>query len=50
MLKIVVHLDSYKHWFDGNIDRSIEDSAFRPDFLVIEVSLQMMISLNWKQQ
>lgn len=39
VLKIVVHLDSYKHWFDGNIDRSIEDSAFRPDFLVIEVIL-----------
>ena len=40
-LKIIVHLDSYKHWFSGKGDtKSIFDPDFsksRPDFLVLEV-------------
>lgn len=35
VLKIVIHLDSYKHWFDGDIDKD-DESASRPDFLVLE--------------
>ena len=36
VLKIVIHLDSYKHWFDGDIDKDEDNSASRPDFLVLE--------------
>lgn len=36
VLKIVIHLDSYKHWFDGDIDKDDDSSASRPDFLVLE--------------
>ena len=36
VLKIVIHLDSYKHWFDGDIDKDDDNSASRPDFLVLE--------------
>ena len=35
-LKIVIHLDSYKHWFGNEIDKDEEASASRPDFLVLE--------------
>ncbi len=35
-LKIVIHLDSYKHWFDGDIDKDGDNSVSRPDFLVLE--------------
>lgn len=38
-LKIVIHLDSYKHWFDSEIEKDEEDSASRPDFLVLEAFL-----------
>ena len=37
VLKIVVHLDSYKHWFGGDIDEDNSDS--RPDFLILEAFL-----------
>ena len=36
VLKIVIHLDSYKHWFDGDIDKDDDSSASRPDFLVLK--------------
>ena len=36
VLKIVIHLDSYKHWFDGDIDKDDDSSASRADFLVLE--------------
>lgn len=36
VLKIVIHLDSYKHWFDGDIEKDEDNSASRPDFLVLE--------------
>ena len=34
-LKIMIHLDSYKHWFDNNIEQ--DKSKSRPDFLLLEV-------------
>ena len=37
-LKIVIHLDSYKHWFSGEIEKDEDDSKSRPDFLVLEVN------------
>ncbi|SFC69934.1 ATP-binding protein [Butyrivibrio sp. YAB3001] len=37
-LKIVVHLDSYKHWFSGEIDKDDDNSMSRPDFLVLEAN------------
>ena len=40
-LKTVIHLDSYKHWFDADetsTDRKTEDdSSSRPDFLILKV-------------
>lgn len=39
VLKIVIHLDSYKHWFGGDVDKEDEKSALRPDFLVLEAFL-----------
>ena len=39
VLKIVVNLDSYKHWFGGDIDKDEDISASRPDFLVLEAFL-----------
>lgn len=36
-LKIVIHLDSYKHWFSGEVEKDDEHSQSRPDFLVLEV-------------
>ncbi|MEG0190191.1 MAG: DUF87 domain-containing protein [Lachnospiraceae bacterium] len=38
-LKIVVHLDSYKHWFSGEIEKDDTESQSRPDFLVLEANL-----------
>lgn len=35
-LKIMIHLDSYKHWFTSDIERDEYDSASRPDFLLLE--------------
>ena len=36
MLKIVIHLDSYKHWFNGNNEYSTNKFSSRPDFLILE--------------
>jgi len=36
-LKILIHLDSYKHWFDDEIKEETDDSKSRPDFLMFEV-------------
>ncbi len=36
-LKILIHLDSYKHWFDDEIKDETDDSKSRPDFLMFEV-------------
>ena len=38
-LKIVIHLDSYKHWFSGEIEKDDDDSMSRPDFLILEANL-----------
>lgn len=35
-LKIMIHLDSYKHWFSSDIDRDEDDSSSRPDFLLMD--------------
>lgn len=34
-LKVIIHLDSYKHWFDN---RDNEDTSMRPDFLMLSVA------------
>lgn len=33
-LKVIIHLDSYKHWFDNS---ATEDTSMRPDFLMLSV-------------
>ena len=38
-LKIVIHLDSYKHWFSGEIEKDDDESKSRPDFLVLEAKV-----------
>lgn len=38
-LKIVIHLDSYKHWFSGEIEKDDDESQSRPDFLVLEANV-----------
>ena len=38
-LKIVIHLDSYKHWFSGEIEKDDDDSMSRPDFLILEANM-----------
>lgn len=38
-LKIVIHLDSYKHWFSGEIEKDDNDSMSRPDFLILEANM-----------
>ena len=35
-LKIMIHLDSYKHWFSSDIDKDEDDSSSRPDFLLLD--------------
>ena len=35
-LKIMIHLDSYKHWFNSDIDKDEDDSNSRPDFLLLD--------------
>lgn len=35
-LKIMIHLDSYKHWFSSDIEKDEDESASRPDFLLLE--------------
>lgn len=37
-LKIVIHMDSYKHWFSGEIEKD-DESKSRPDFLVLEARI-----------
>lgn len=37
-LKIMIHLDSYKHWFSSTIEKDEDESASRPDFLLLEAS------------
>lgn len=34
-LKIMIHLDSYKHWFSSDIEKDEDESASRPDFLLL---------------
>lgn len=34
-LKIMIHLDSYRHWFSSDIEK--DETASRPDFLMLEV-------------
>ena len=34
-LKVMIHLDSYKHWFDNSAN---EESSMRPDFLLLSVN------------
>lgn len=36
-LKIIINIDSYKHWFYESQDENDDDSHSRPDFLVLEV-------------
>ena len=36
-LKIMIHLDSYKHWFRNDIEKDEYDSGSRPDFLLLDV-------------
>ncbi|WP_373265497.1 ATP-binding protein [Hungatella hathewayi] len=38
-LKIIIHLDSYKHWFGSEIEKDVDDSESRPDFLILEAFL-----------
>ena len=38
-LKIVIHMDSYKHWFSGEIEKDDDESKSRPDFLVLEAKV-----------
>ena len=45
-LKIVIHLDSYKHWFSNDVDK--DDSKSRPDFLVLEAVLNEENKLKLK--
>lgn len=33
-LKVIIHLDSYKHWFDNS---ATNDTSMRPDFLMLSV-------------
>ncbi len=35
-LKVMIHLDSYKHWFNSEIEKDEYNSASRPDFLLLE--------------
>ncbi|MDY5812374.1 MAG: DUF87 domain-containing protein [Treponema sp.] len=37
-LKVLIHLDSYKHWFTDEIIDELDNSASRTDFLVLEIS------------
>ncbi len=37
-LKIVIHVDSYKHWFSGEIEKD-DESKSRPDFLILEAKV-----------
>ena len=37
-LKVLIHLDSYKHWFTDEIIDELENSASRTDFLSLEIT------------
>lgn len=45
-LKVIIHLDSYKHWFDNS---DSDDSSKRPDFLLLSV-VSMGESLKLKAE
>lgn len=48
-LKVIIHLDSYKHWFRNAVNDDVSDSLSRPDFLIIEVdnsSIDDRLKLN----
>lgn len=47
-LKIVVHLDSYTHWFGTEIEKDGEKSKSRPDFLILEANLSNTDTLQLK--
>lgn len=36
-LKIMIHLDSYKHWTNNTIEENEDGSNSRPDFLLLEI-------------
>lgn len=36
-LKILIHLDSFKHWFSQDIEETEEKNKKRPDFLIFDV-------------
>lgn len=38
-LKIIIHLDSYKHWFSSQIEKDKDNSMSRPDFLILEANI-----------
>ncbi len=38
-LQVVVHLDSYQHWFEDNVLEEAVESKSRPDFLQISANL-----------
>ena len=43
-LKVIIHLDSYKHWFDNSDN---DESSMRPDFLMLSVvSIDKIIKLK----
>lgn len=35
-LKVVIHLDSYKHWFQEELDEREDEDKTRPDFLILQ--------------
>lgn len=37
-MKIMIHLDSYKHWFNSDVEKDEDESASRPDFLLLEAN------------
>ena len=38
-LQVVIHLDSYQHWFDSNILEESRETKTRPDFLEVSANL-----------
>ena len=47
-LSIMIHLDSYKHWFDEEISGLDDKSKSRPDFLLLEANIGDGKPLNLK--
>lgn len=46
VLKVIIHLDSYQHWFSNNVETGVNDTYTRPDFLILEVNLSDSGSLR----